>query len=152
MRRPPRRGQLSTCRHRWAPESAAAPRPLLFVTARLPVCGRRPRLTSRPGKPPKAASFSGTLPLGLASCLLRVPPLAREPALGRSSGKREPRAGVAAGWQSSRQTLEGAARLSVWRLMGLPRTKAGDQSRNPKSAVSVSHTARFWFCTAKFRE
>lgn len=76
---PALRGQPSTCRHRRAPESAAAPRPLLFVTARLPVCGRRPRLTSRAGKPPKAASFSGTLPLGPASCLLRVPPLAREP-------------------------------------------------------------------------
>lgn len=92
VRRPPaRQGQPSTCRHCRAPESAAAPRPLLFVTARLPVCGRRPRLTSRTGKPLKATSFSGTLPLGPAACLLRVPPLAREPAPGRSRGKQEPR-------------------------------------------------------------
>lgn len=122
---PARRGQLSTCRHRRAPESAMAPRPLLFVTARLPVCGRQPQLTSRAGKPPKAASFSGTLPLGPASCLLRVPPLAREPARGRSRGKREPRAGGAAGRQGRRGTLEGAARLSLWRLRGPHRTKAG---------------------------
>lgn len=143
MRAPPgRRGSalhlppLPGARELWAP------RPLLFVTARLPVCGRRPRLTSRAGKPPKAASFSETLPLGPSSCLL----LPRGPARGGSRGKREPWAGVAAGRQGGRRTLEGAARLSrppsCWRLLRPPRGTAGDLSRHPESAVSLSRRAR----------
>ncbi|KAG8514588.1 Glutathione-specific gamma-glutamylcyclotransferase 1 [Galemys pyrenaicus] len=64
-----RRGQPSTCRRR--PGGPAAPRPprsllqpdFLFAAS-------RPRLTSRAGKPPKAASFSETPPpLGSASCI-----------------------------------------------------------------------------------
>lgn len=51
------------------------PLPALFVIARLPVCGRRPRLTSRAGKTSKAASFSETCrPSGLLLLPSQIPP------------------------------------------------------------------------------
>lgn len=92
-----RRGQPSTCRHRRAPRSSEAPRPLLFVTARLPVCGRRPGLTSRAGKPPKAASFSETLPLSPASRLRISSPSPPPPRLGNRTGREPREAGVSSG-------------------------------------------------------
>lgn len=115
------RGQPSTCRHRRAPRSSAAPRPLLFVTARLPVCGRRPGLTSRAGKPPKAANFSETLPLSPASCLLRIsspsppPPrpgtrAGREP---REAGFSSRRHGWTAGWSRGTRGRCAAAQAAV---------------------------------------
>lgn len=136
------RGQPSTCRHRRAPRSSTAPSPLLFVTARLPVCGRRPGLTSRAGKPPKAASFSETLPLSPASCLLRISSPSPPPPRPGTRAGREPReAGVSigrlgwtAGWpRDTRGRCAAAQALSRWRLVEPPRDKEGNWSRNLES-------------------
>lgn len=147
---PARPGQPSTCRHGRAPGSSAAPRPLLFVTARLPVCGHRPGLTSRAGKPPKAASFSETLPLGPASCLLRI----RRPPPGN------PRRAVAA----ARGSLQRAARRDGRAATGHQRALRGRPGCGPAggtklgtSAGILNHFAPLlsrgsWFCTAKLRE
>lgn len=61
-----------------APAPSPAPR---FVPARLPVCGGRPRLTSRAGKRAKAASFSET-------SLPRAPPPASPKSPAPSLGAR----------------------------------------------------------------
>lgn len=149
-RPPARRGQPSTCRHRRAPGSSAAPRPLLFVTARLPVCGHRPGLTSRAGKPPKAASFSETLPLGPASCLLRI----RRPPPGN------PRRAVAAARGSLQRAARRDGRAATGHqraLRGRPGCCPAGGTKRGTSAGILNHFAPLlsrgsWFCTAKLRE
>ncbi|CAI9176725.1 unnamed protein product [Rangifer tarandus platyrhynchus] len=66
-------GQPSTCRSPGRPGGPVAPRPPPSSSSLLQpdflFAASRPRLTSRAGKPPKAASFSETpRPLGSASC------------------------------------------------------------------------------------
>lgn len=125
------------------PGAQRPPRPLLFVTARLPVCGRRPRLTSRAGKPPKATSFSETLLLGPASCLLRIPPPSREPAPGGSRGKGGTsggcRGGTAGRSPGTRGRCAAAQAAVLLEVHGTALATTGDQSSNPESAcVSAS--------------
>lgn len=101
---PGRLGQPSTCRRR-APQlpRLPAPRALCYSPTS---CLRQPtRLTSRAGKPPKAASFSEVPP----PARLRLLPPQSRPGLGARAGPRpleaEPRAGRRAGGRDR----EGAA-------------------------------------------
>lgn len=73
-----------------APPPRQAPRRSLLQPDFL-FAASRPRLTSRAGKPPKAASFSETPPpAGLRLLPPRIPPRAWEPARGRRPGRGKP--------------------------------------------------------------
>lgn len=121
------------------PGAPAPPALALFVTARLPVCGRRPRLTSRAGKPPKAASFSEPRPpAGLRLCL----PGSR-PQPGARAGPRPREAGAAGGWPAGpapgtrgRCAAVGAVVPSGARAIG-PATSAWGQSSRKSKSVRV---------------
>lgn len=86
-------GRLSTCRRRRAPRrSHGTPAPLRsLLQPDFLFAASRPRLTSRAGKPPKAASFSETPPpAGLRPSPPRSPPRAWEATRGRGRGRGKP--------------------------------------------------------------
>lgn len=92
---------------------APPPPPALFVKPDFLFAASRPRLASRAGKPPKAASFSETPPpAGLRLRPPRVPPRAWEAARGRGRGRGKPASPADPGREGQARcpAPEGAAR------------------------------------------
>lgn len=120
-------GQPSTCRRPGRPRRPIPPSPRSLLQPDFLFAASRPRLTSRAGKPPKAASFSETLrPLGSAFCS----PESR-PCLGARGGPRPRVVGIAGGPEG------GTARAPLVRHQGALCSRGAARSQGPQSPAQA---------------